>query len=153
MALIKKKKALGKKTTKAGRPDKRAGAPRRLAAIREEKKNALRDKMKGNMYLTQIERVAQEYDAIIVAMDAVMVRRSRLTKSNKEGLMFCKIQAEGLKFRLEALKAKTELNFKRLKFVLPELKAIELSDPAGNNPFGSLACALKEAMLNTEEDE
>ncbi len=43
------------------------------------------------------------------------------------------------------LRARADINFNKLKFGLPELRSLEISDPEGKNPMGVFAQAMKDA--------
>lgn len=134
----------------ADRPKKKTGAncPSRVSLIKAEHQRAVREKFQGVEYVNQLEKVAQEYDLIIAATEKAT--KAKLTEQDKKNVLVINMQLENLKFRLEALKAKADLNFRRLRFVLPELKSIELSDPEGRNPFADLATALREAVMDEQ---
>lgn len=47
--------------------------------------------------------------------------------------------------RMSILRERANINFKKLKFGLPELRSLEISDPEGKNPMGVFAEAMKAA--------
>lgn len=127
------------------KPDNRT----RTQKIRAEQQEAIRAKFKGIEYVRQLEELSKEYDKLVG--ETFRVIKARASAEGKAELILFSAQLDILKFRLDTYKAKADLNFRRLKFVLPELKAIELTDPNGENPFASMAELLKEVL--TEKDD
>jgi len=122
---VSKKKVTKKKVTNArGKGDSRT----RAARIKEVHREELRKKFKGNEYIRQLELAAKDYDSLY-------------KKVNKRHTT---VDRELYKLQLDIIKAKVDLNIKRLKFVLPELKAISFEDGDGK----SLTDQFFEAMSN-----
>lgn len=121
-------------------------AKTRAQENRAKRKEELRDKFKVVEYIRQLEEIATEYDQVSKAMDVAVTQKKKLTKKDAEQLQARHHQIEALKFKIEVMRHKQDLNFRRLKFVLPELRSVELTDPQGKNPLGELADAFKEAL-------
>jgi hypothetical protein len=120
-----------------------------MAATRAKKikiiqKEAIRAKFKGIEYVRQLELCHKEYEKTFAAMASA--RKKKLTAKDKEELVVIANQLDCLKLGLDIIKAKVDLNIRRLKFVIPELKSTELVDPNGENPLAPLAEFLKEAL-------
>lgn len=111
---------------------------KRAAQNRQIRREALRDQLKGIAYLTQIDRVEKE-----------LVSESDFLKKNRSVLSADGVGASNA--RIRSLVAVADLNFRRLAKVLPDLKSIELSDADGENPFNSLATALRAAVTHADE--
>lgn len=115
------------------------------------RREELRDKFKADEYIRQLDIAAAQYDELLAAMDVAVTRKKRLTKKDVEQLNATNQQIEALKFKMDVLKQKCDLNFRRLKFVVPELRSIEMTDPEGKNPLGSLADALRDAVSGSRD--
>lgn len=121
------------KLTSANRKLRQRAAENRI--IRQEE---LRKKFQGVEYISQIERDYKE-----LADLSEGVKKAKATKSNP--LMVSDVIAKA-DSRAKIIKIKMDTNFRRLKFILPELKSMELTDPNGNNPLDTLGNALVEAV-------
>lgn len=127
---------------------KSATRAQRTKAITRE---ALREKFKGAEYIRQLELTAKQYDAIIETLEVCTTRRLRLLKTDVEKMAVLHMQQDLLKLRLDTIKGKMDLNFKRLKFVLPELRSVEIVDSDGKNPWAAMAAAILEATRANAE--
>jgi len=114
--------------------------------IRQAQTEEVRRKFKAIEYIRQLEESAKEYDRIRDDMKKAVTRRGKLTSKEREELFVIRAQINILKAQLEAIKQKVDLNLRRLRYCVPELKAIEISDPEGSNPFLTFAAAMKEAL-------
>ena len=104
-------------------------------AIRHEQ---LREKLKGIEYLRQIEN---DYTEL-----SVLAKEVKDVKNTKEDEYKVANTIAKADCRTRILKVKMDTNFRRLKFILPELKSMELTDPNGNNPLDTLGNALAAAV-------
>lgn len=111
--------------------------------IRQEE---LRAKFQGVQYIKQLEDSAKEYDKIIAEIDKATKVKQRLTAKDKEKRLQVNMTLDALKLKLDVVKAKIDLNLRRLKFVVPELKGVELTDPDGNNPLNPLVSIIQKAL-------
>jgi len=118
----------------------------RVQKIRQAQTEEVRRKFKAIEYIRQLEESAKEYDRIRDDMKKAVTRRGKLTSKEREELFVIRAQINILKAQLEAIKQKVDLNLRRLRYCVPELKAIEISDPEGSNPFLTFAAAMKEAL-------
>jgi len=114
--------------------DDRTHAQRRRA----EAQDALRLKFKGVQHITNIFKDAKKLEAL-----EATVSKAKSTKENPNATATAIAKAD---CQTRILKVKLDTSFRCLKFVLPELKSLELTDPNGNNPLGTLAAALQEAV-------
>lgn len=139
---------MSEKKTQANRPpkSKKADHRTRVQKIRQAQTEEVRRKFKAIEYIRQLEESAKEYDRIRDEMKKAVTRRGKLTTKEREQLVIIRSQISILKAQLEAVKQKVDLNLRRLRYCVPELKAIELSDPTGSNPFLTFAAAMKEAL-------
>jgi len=124
-----KKKRVKKRTAKQIAADNRTRATKQRDTTREE----LRKKFKGNEYIRQLELCAKDYDTAM-----------KKAKGKRVGL----IDRDILKLQIDIIKARVDLNIKRLKFVLPELKAISFEDGGGK----SLTDQFFEAMVSATKN-
>lgn len=144
---VSKKKTAKKKTTPKKPPVRGAVDTRTFAQRRREvTKDEIRKKFQGIEYVRQLEEAAKEYDEISKALDVAMTRRQKLTQA--EMIRINGLQLDALKVRIDVVKAKVDLNLKRLRYVLPELKAISFEDGNGNSLTEQFFEAMKEAAKN-----
>lgn len=120
-------------------------------AIRRE---ALREELQAREYLRQLESIDKEFGEINETVKNLKTPTAQQTKANAlvTGNNFGRELARA-DTRIKALKERATLNFKRLNKVLPDLKAVELSDPEGKNPFGNLLEAMRLSISNKEDEE
>lgn len=111
-------------------------------AIRRE---ALREQLQAKEYLRQIQLIDDELKTLNqelkdLGFDGRKTSKAAIAKQlNENDLAINKADT-----RVKVLKTRLDLNFKRLNKVLPDLKAVELSDPNGNAPFSSFVDAVRE---------
>lgn len=129
---------------------KKQPTPRALMR-RKEEQDAIRAKFKGIEYARQLDECYKQYDTIHKDLLAAKTRKAKLTKAEREKLLQVRTQIEILNAQRDIVKAKIDLNLRRLKFVLPELKSIELSDPDGSIG-GGFADAFKSLMTGQGDD-
>jgi len=116
------------------KPDNRTLAQKR----RKEQQDALRLKFKGIEYLRQLDNSQKQLEEL-----RTTVRKARNTESNPNKIAETVAKADS---QNRIIKTQVDLNFRRLAKVLPDLKQVDLTDGDGNNPLGSLAEALAEAV-------
>ena len=116
----------------------------RITRIKATNKEELRKRFKGMEYIRQLELVYKEYDVLLKELDCAKIKRRK--PSSKEQKMILNLQLDILKQRTEILKSKIDLNFRRLKFVLPELRSIEITDSSDDGLLTPLAQLLKDAL-------
>lgn len=118
-------------------------------AIRRE---ALREELQAREYLRQLEHIDREFGEI---HDRVKALRGPAAKASRDTVQRTNrqngLELEKAETRIRALKERANLNFKRLNKVLPDLKAVELSDPEGKNPFGNLLEAMRLSVRDDQE--
>ena len=112
-------------------------------AIRQEE---LREKLKGLEYIRKLDMLAKDYDQVRKEIDKAAKAKLRLNKDDRKRLTEINQQLNVLKFKVDVIQKQIDLEIRRLKFVLPELKAMELSDPKGENPLSPLVEVLSKAL-------
>ena len=105
----------------------------------------MRKKFKANQYLTQLEQSYVELDQMAKELEVAKIQKKKSVGNKAKTAEIAQL-IDILQVRMNVLKMKIDLNFKRLKFCVPELKAIELSDPDGNSPMAGFSQMLKEAL-------
>lgn len=131
-------------------PRKKTDNRTRAQKIRAVQADAVRKKFKGNEYVRQLECVSGAYTSILNNLEKASIIKARLNKDELLRISVINAQIDILKLKLNTLQAQADLNFKRLKFVLPELRSIEITDPSGNNPFDTFLLSLKEAIQHDD---
>lgn len=147
------KKSKAGKTRK--RPVKEQIADHRSTAARrrQETQDALREKFKGLEYVRQWELSYKEYEDLqkqLISFSEKRIKakkklRSKVKKIREKGfdeLDTINVELGILSIKMDVIKNKIELNAKRLKFCIPELKSMELTDPNGNSPLTLFAQAV-----------
>ena len=122
------------------KPDNRT----RVQKIKAAQHDALRAKLQGAKYLNQIEKNQKAYEELSKRL--IGLRKQKLTTKDKEKRFEIMDTIEIINLELKVLKDWAETNFKLLRFVLPELRSIEVKDPDGNNPFTGFLGVLSEAL-------
>lgn len=117
--------------------DNRSTAQHKRKAIQEE----LRKKFKGDKLIEALENYAKELDELTSALAVAKTRRKTLTRNQQEQLHATRAQLDIIKLNIDAVKVKIDLNLRRLKFVIPELKSIEFDEGDGN-PLERLALSM-----------
>ena len=135
----------------------------KIAKRKKEQQQQIRDKFKGIEYARQLENCYDEYVNLANELSIAAIKRANSqselkkpaakTKAAKakqdivkekarNDIMLLNAQVDLLRIRIDVIKGKIDLNLRRLKFCLPELKAMELSDPSGKNPLDIFAAAV-----------
>lgn len=114
----------------------------RAFRIKEVQREEIRKKFKANEYIRQLEQAYKEYETIAKELATAKIRKKE-TKGSRDAIAELNTQIDLLRIRLDVIKGKIDLNIKRLKFCVPELKAVELTDGQGNDPFSTFAAAVK----------
>jgi len=124
--------------------DNRTRAQKNRAKSQED----LRNKFKGNQYIIQLARCMDKYTAIVDEISTIKMRKSKIGQAKRFSLKQQReletigIKLDCLKLQLDVVKAQVDLNFKRLKFVVPELRSMEFKDTEGKSPFEQLGNTL-----------
>lgn len=92
----------------------------RKAANRERVRENIRSELKGKQYLRQIEEDYSELSRI----DSTLKNAKTPAQTER--------RVKKAETRIKIIKLKLDTNFRRLNKVLPDLKAIELSDNGGS---------------------
>ncbi len=121
---------LEKKETKQVK--KKADTRTRVQKIKAATHEQMRNKFKAMEYIRQLEKSAKDLNDI---------RKKQSLKKNADDHFM-------LGQQVLTIKVLIDLNIKRLKFCLPELKSMEFKDPNGDNPFTTALIALAEAAKN-----
>lgn len=121
-----------------------ASANNRIQKIKQTQREEIRNKFKGIEYVRQLEILGEELTKICKSLDVAV--KKRFTTKDRLELLTIANQIDVLELRLKVIKERINLNLRRLKFVCPELKQVELSDPFGNNPFSSFIEVLKDKL-------
>ena len=104
---------------------------------RQDRADELRERLQGVAYLTQIEKAVKQLTNI-----GNTLKRHQKTMQPHEVAV--------IKTRISAIKLAAEINFRRLAKLLPDLRAVEFTDPDGNNPLSGLVDAI---MRNQKDNE
>ena len=120
--------------SKGGNPAPvRSAAGRRRAQLQEE----LRARLQGAAYIQQLAGIAEHFMAIEEELE-------------KYRFVYDQTQVMNARARIEALKARADINFKRLAKVLPDLRAMEVTASGGQDDlFGALVGAVRAAHEDT----
>ena len=142
-----KKKAAPKKKRAAKRSVAQQLCDHRNKAAkdRQNQQKEIRNKFKGIEYVRQLELCSQEYEKLAKELEVAKIRK-RETKGDMIKISILNSQIDLAKIRLDIIKGRIDLNIRRLKFCLPELKSIELTDPEGKNPMAGFVGVLREAL-------
>ena len=119
----------------------------RVKKIREQEREAVRKKFKAMEYVRQLDLSASKLDDLLKDLDAARTRKAKFRKTDFDQLSATNIQIDALQVQLQVVKTKIDLNLRRLRFCLPELKSIELTDQDGDNPYATLGTALKDLLV------
>lgn len=115
----------------------------------QQEKEDLRKKFKAAEYINQLEFAYAKFEAILEELEDAAMTRAKLKKSNtvesRTKIREMASRIDLLRIRLDVIKYQIDLNIRRLRFCLPELKAVEMSDPSGGNPFEAFMTAVHEA--------
>lgn len=103
----------------------------RATKNREIQREAAREKFKAIEYIRQLEEAGDQLTDIIEQLDIARIKRSKMSDNKAVEYLTLKAQIDILMMRRETIKAKIDLNLRRLKFCLPEYKAIEFVDGSG----------------------
>lgn len=142
MAAKKSKTKVETRTTKKASRQKGASSTR-INKIKQVQKEELRKKFKAAEYISQLEQSYKEYEAMLKELDIAKVKKTKaMTERDRKALLVLRTQIDLVKIRLDIIKQKIDLNLRRLKFVLPELRSMELTDPQGDSPFAVFAQAV-----------
>ena len=146
------KKAPQKSNRSKGEAPRRSSIQSRHSFNRQVRQEGLREELKAKEYIRQIGLDYTELGKLIKRVK--VLKANKLTKETAKILgrlhsySLCKFELEKCMAEKEILRNRLDVNFRRLKFCLPELKSIELTDPGGNNPFSQLL----EMMINATKD-
>jgi len=135
------------KTKVISRPKrKKVDTTTRVNKIKQVQKAETRKKFKAAEYISQMELAYKEYEAMLIELDIAKVKKIKhITDRSRKEIHTLNMQIDIIKIRLDIIKSKIDLNLRRLKFCLPELKAVELANSDGSSPFTAFAAAV-EAM-------
>ena len=103
----------------------------RVERIKQAQHEAIRSKMDGTRYIRYIEESHKQLQSELIKL------------KGKRSIQ--PAQRDVIDLRIKIIKEKINTDIRRLKFVLPELRSIELKDPDGNNPLAALVTTLKES--------
>lgn len=133
--------------TKPRNQPRRQTPAKRAANNRRERQDALREELKAREYLRQIQ---DDYEKLQVLINKIKtlkaekllvkmaVKLNRLADYSK-----ARFELEKCMSQKEILRIKFDTNFRRLKFCLPELRSIELTDPSGESLFSKFIEAVE----------
>lgn len=120
------------------KPDNRV----RAARLKAENREALRQKFKGAQHIAQIERGLR---TLVDQSD--LVHKAKNSKANQYKIQEVQSKADCIN---RLVKTQLDTHFRCLAKILPDIKQVELTDGDGNNPLGSLADALREAVSGSD---
>ena len=109
-------------------------ANNRVQKIKAVQYQALRDKMSGIAYINQMDEAMKQLDSELSSL-----KKKKVLGDGERNLIDIKIKI---------IREKINLNLRRLKFVLPELRAITLEDGEGRNPFEKLGETIADITKN-----
>lgn len=118
----------------------------RVNRIRKTNADEIRKKFKAIEYVRQLEQSAERLEAIVDNLNIAKQLKAKLTVKDIKKISAIRMQIDVLMMQRDTIKVQIDLNLRRLKYCIPELKAMELSDPDGKNPFMSMALQLREAL-------
>lgn len=116
------------KTSAANKAIKERAA--KLRAVRAEE---LRETMQGKSILTRLENIDAEYMKIYKTVSTL---KSGVSES----------KARQIKLRLEALGKSADLNFKKLRKLLPDMSHVDFEDSNGNSIFEAFTQAVSNGI-------
>jgi len=135
-----KKKKTGVATkTKATKTGQDTDTRSRVTRIKQTQREEVRKKMKGLEYVRQLE----------LCMEQLSSEYKKLSNTK----MIALANKDVIDLRIRIIREKINLNIRRLKFVLPELKAIELTDADGDNPFAKLGAVISELTKGLSDNQ
>lgn len=108
---------------------------------RQARYDGLREELKAREYIRQL---TNDYTTLTALYKQIKyLKAKKLTKAQAKATGHLHDYAT-VNFELQkciaqrdVLKVKFDVNFRRLKFCLPELKSMELTDPDGESPFAA----------------
>ena len=118
----------------------------RVNRIKDASREEIRKKFQALKYIEQLEKSAERLEEIIEKINKLSVIKAKLSKADKDRIYLLRLQSDALIMQRDTIKVQIDLNLRRLKYCVPELKAMELSDPDGNNPLKSIAEVFREAL-------
>jgi hypothetical protein len=143
------------KTRRKQSDQKRPSPSVRASHNRRVRQDALREKFKAMEYIRQLETDYSELSQIVTKLKALKAKKLTISQAKAVGRLHDYEQArfdkEILVARKDVVLAKIQTNFRRLKFCIPELKAIQLEDPEGKNPFSDFLNFLVEATKDNNK--
>lgn len=124
--------------------DARAAMNRAYAAAQ------IREKLKGGVILNALRNIDAELRAIGIQLrrgtpamgpagQPIEVEGAQVTRDMTPA------EERRLVLRLQVLKQRADLNFKKLAKILPDLRSVEVTDPSGANPLEPLLNAMRDA--------
>ena len=116
----------------------------RVNRIRKANADEIRKKFKAKEYIKQLEQSMERLEAIINNLNIANQIKAKLTKKERDKLTLVKNQIDVLMMQRDTIRVQIDLNLRRLKYCVPELKAMELSDPSGNSPLAGLSELMRE---------
>lgn len=121
---------------------------------RQARYDALREELKAKEYIRQIQNDYDELQKLIPKIERAKSEKLVAKAKGKSGLKGygeANLTIQKCLAQKEVLKLKIETNFKRLKFVLPELKSVEITDPEGGNPFAQFIELMTQAAKDNSK--
>lgn len=122
--------------------------PQSVAVIRKPEIIPIREmqeKMRAKIYsknpLNAIEKLEKDMKYLSDQLGAcdTQMKKSHETRERRN-IMF---RRNVLRDQLQVTEKLIEHEFRKLKFILPELRSVELTDPHGNNPLTALSAAIQ----------
>lgn len=127
----------------------------RAAANRAIRQEELRKQLAAGQYINNLKEIDQELCEIGVGVKKLEYEKKEKNDTvaeTKRKQQNVNLELKKADVRVSALKVRADINFKKLNKVLPDLKAIELSDPDGHSPFSSIMDAVRELTQKTQVD-
>ena len=113
---------------------------------RAARQDQLREMLQGRSYIRQLRGIHSEL--IELGESAKNLKLAEASSEKPFPRDAFNSEMEKLEMRRKLLKDRTDLNFKKLAKVLPDLKQVEITDPDGNTfeTFASAVIALREGV-------
>lgn len=113
---------------------------------RQVRQDELRAKFQGVQYIKHLDELAKEYTKVRKELDKATAIKQRLTAKDREQKRDINETLNVIRLKLDVIKQQVDLEIRRLKFVVPELRAVELTDSEGDNPLNPLVRVLQQAL-------
>lgn len=122
----------------------------RATVNRQIRRESLREELQAREYLRQLMHIDAELGGINDSVKKLVVPKVESPLMLAKAREDADFELHKAGTRIKALRVRADINFRRLAKVLPDLKAVALTDGEGNNPFAKL---IDEVRKLTEEEQ